>query len=341
MKHLGRCALAVLFATAPACGDGSDGTQIEREQDAAVVVDDESELDASEPQDARVERALDASRIDSGPAASDASSREAGASDAQAARDAAQSPSRDAAQASGPSSGCGKSVGDAPGEFTAHTLRVGTADRSYQVYLPERYQATRRYPVVFRFHGSSGNGLSGGLDIQSVAPADLIVVAPDGLNTTWTTGNADIALFDALVSAVGEAYCVDLGRMFAYGFSAGAGFTELLSCVRGNTLRGVAAVEGYDWGRGKSCEGPVAAWLLHDVADTSAPIAGGRAARDRLLQQNGCTMESDPAGESCVRYRGCAEGHPVVWCETEGNGHDIRGDYAPEQAWKFFSALPM
>jgi polyhydroxybutyrate depolymerase len=220
------------------------------------------------------------------------------------------------------------------------SIRANDRDRTYHVFVPEGYQPTRRYPVVFRFHGTTGDGLSGGLGIEDATKKDTLIVGADGLNKTWSANATDLALFDAMVAAVGEEYCVDLGKLFAYGFSAGAGFSEYLSCIRGDTLRGVAAVEGYDWGRGRNCEGPVAAWLLHDGSDQSAPIAGGRAARDHLLEQNGCTMETEPAGQDCVRYKGCTEGHPVVWCETSGMGHNIRGDYAPQEVWKFFSGLP-
>lgn len=240
----------------------------------------------------------------------------------------------------GPSTGCKRSVADRTGDFTKHTLTVGGRERVFYVYLPRNYDRNKPYPVVYRFHGATGDGLSGGLDIQGVAPADVIVVGPDGLNKTWSRGEEDVAFFDALVAAVEESYCVDQDRRFAYGFSAGAGFTEMLSCIRGDVLRGIAAVEGYDWGRGKTCVGTVAAWLLHDSSDQPAPIAGGIAARDRLLQQNGCSAETMEHEENCVEYRGCAPGSPVVWCETAGRGHDIRGDYAPEKVWEFFSGLP-
>jgi len=80
----------------------------------------------------------------------------------------------------------------------------------------------------------------------------------------------------------------------------------------------------------------VAAWLAHDRDDKAVTITMGRAGRDQLLRQNGCGTQTMPAGD-CVRYQGCTA--PVVWCETGGLGHNIRGDYAPEQVWEFFSAL--
>lgn len=338
-RRLGR-SFGLVFAMVQACSDAGDGPGVDI---------DESRAGGGRSGDDGGSGGSDAATRDSATtslardAATSASSgaRDAGPRirDAQAAEASMPAGLPGTAVASGPSAGCGKPTTDRAGAFTPHTVRVDQRDRTYQLFVPEAYDPKRPYPVVVRFHGTSGNGLSGGLDLQNGAPREVIVVAPDGVNTTWRPGEADVALFDALVSSVGEQLCVDRGRLFAYGFSAGAGITELLSCIRGDVLRGVAAVAGYDWGRGRACVGNVAAWLAHDLTDTSAPIAGGRAARDRILQQNACSNESEPAGESCVRYRGCADGHPVVWCETEGLGHNIRGDYAPAEVWKFFSGL--
>ena len=349
MNHLAPL-LLVGWLTTLACGGGDDQRPMDMDDDdelsdagpAIGSHDGGSTADAtSAPMRFDASAARDSS-VQTRDARSEAPRDAQAASDAQAARDAASS----GMMMSDPSSGCGKAVADAAGKFTQHTIRVGNQDRTYHVFVPEGYQPTRRYPVIFRFHGTTGNGLSGGLDVQNVAAKDTIIVAPNGLprqaggEPTWQANEADLALFDALVSAAGERYCIDLGRMFAFGFSAGAGFSELLACVRGNTLRGIGAIAGIDYARGRTCEGQVAAWLVHDANDTAAPIAQGRSARDRILQQNGCGTETEPAGETCVRYKGCADGHPVVWCETQGMGHNIRGDYGPQEVWKFFSALP-
>lgn len=272
--------------------------------------------------------------------AGDAGRDAAAESDAAQARDAEGPPEDSGGPAAGRSSGCGEDVSSGIGSFTEKTIQVGDGERTYHVFVPEDYDPERAYPVVFRFHGSGGDGLSGGLGIEDAASSEALIVAPDGRNSTWSWwSGTDLALFDALVTEVGENYCVDQGRLFAYGFSAGAGFTEYLSCKRGDVLRGIGAIASYDTGTGE-CQGPVAAWLLHDASDEPAPIAGGEGARDRHLEQNGCSMETEPAGSDCVRYLDCDEGYPVVWCETSDKGHDIRGDYAPGEVWKFFSSLP-
>ncbi|MFO7180980.1 MAG: hypothetical protein DIU78_019925 [Pseudomonadota bacterium] len=206
--------------------------------------------------------------------------------------------------------------------------------------MPDSYDPDRAYPLVFRFHGSGGNGLSGGLGIEFSSRDDAIVAAPNGLNNSWSSRNQndDVAFFDAMLESIAEEYCIDLGRVFAYGFSAGGTMTNVLGCVRGDALRATATVAGGH--REASCQGSIAAWFLHDRDDPTMPIEGGRAARDRVLAANGCSDETVDEGDRCVRYEGCAPGLPVVWCETRGIGHNIQADFAPEAVWEFFSSLP-
>ncbi len=58
-----------------------------------------------------------------------------------------------------------------------------------------------------------------------------------------------------------------------------------------------------------------------------------------MIGRNHCSMRTSATTDGCLRYEGCDEGFPVVWCETMGLGHEIAGDEAPEQVWRFFSGL--
>jgi polyhydroxybutyrate depolymerase len=302
--------------------------------------------DGAAPQDGPLDGALSPRDAASG---SDASARDTGTRDADARPlDAAMDTGvpnvgeagQDAERQRARSAGCGNSANATEG-FETRTLRVAERERSYALLVPAGYQATRAYPLIFRFHGSGGNGKSGGLDIQNESDDGALVVAPDGLNQDWTGGSeaADLALFDGLLEDLSALYCVDLDRVYAYGFSAGAGFSELLACKRGDRLRAIAAIAGWDSTGSAKCSRPVAAWLAHDQDDDAVSIDMGRQGRDQLLELSGCSKQTAPAGQDCVRYQGCAAGAPVVWCETQGLGHNIRGDYAPAEVWKFFGSL--
>jgi polyhydroxybutyrate depolymerase len=238
------------------------------------------------------------------------------------------------------SPGCGLG-GSGTGDFEAHTIRVGGVDRVYRLRIPSSYDAERAYPIVFRWHGFGGDGSSGGLGIEYAAGEEAIVVAPDAIGGAWDLGpeGADVALFDALFGALSSERCIDLDRVFSYGFSRGGGMTSLLACIRPDVLRASAAVAGLE-PTVVECDGPVAVWFLHDSDDGAVPIAQGARTRDRFLRANGCAETSAPVDPSpCARYDGCVEDDPVVWCETSGRGHDIRGDFAPAAVWEFFSSL--
>lgn len=277
-----------------------------------------------------------------------------GATDARVGSDAATAPRADAATGSGAdaasdagedlserrSAGCAMSQAGS-GQFETRTMEVGGQTRTYHVRIPSKYSPSRAYPLVMRFHGSGGDGLSGGLGIEYAAGDDAIIVAPDGLNKTWggRSRQGDLALFDALLETLGDNYCVDLNRVFAYGFSAGAGMTNYLGCVRGDVLRGTAGVANYKEFDDEECVGRVAGWFLQDTDDVVAPLAGAAAARDRLVRVNGCRDTTRELQDDCVQYEGCAPAYPVVWCQTSGYTHNIRGDYAPGAVWEFFSTL--
>jgi polyhydroxybutyrate depolymerase len=284
----------------------------------------------------------DASAQDAAPGARDGSLQDA-APDARDASVLTDGPIDDAAGTGDDrrSAGCGKAK-TGTGDFERRSVRAGNRDRTYHVRVPTSYQASRAYPLIFRWHGSGGDGLSGGLGIEYAAGDDAIVVGADGLNERWDAASEadDLALFDVMYQQLAQEYCIDLKRVFSYGFSAGGGMTNMLSCKRGDKLRASAAIAGYVWGAQSSCGPAVAAWFLHDRDDEAVTIEMGREGRARALDRNECGSTTLPAANGCVSYDGCKPGYPVIWCETQGVGHNIAGETAPAQVWAFFDALP-
>jgi polyhydroxybutyrate depolymerase len=233
--------------------------------------------------------------------------------------------------------GCGVANKGA-GNFVPMKIRVMNQDRTYHLRVPSTYDPSRAYPLIFRWHGAGGNGLSGGLDIESSAQENAIVVSADGLNNFWQpyANSPDLPFFDSMLEAVSNQYCIDNHRIFSYGFSVGGSFSNLLACERGDVIVASAAVASGIFSN--ACKGKVATWLLHDEDDEAVPITKGREVLERVLAANGCSKNAINEGNGCIRYQGC-DSNPVVWCESKGFGHNIRGEYAPAQAWKFFEAL--
>ena len=251
----------------------------------------------------------------------------------------AASPPKSNQQTSNPSTGCGalqqNTLLKHTGNFMPRTIQVLDQARRYHLRVPSDYDPSRAYSLIFRWHGAGGNGLSGGLNIEYSAKNDAIIVSADGMNNVWDvkTGSADLAFFDNMLQTISSQYCIDNKRIFSYGFSVGGSFSNLLACERSDVLRASAAVASGLLS--DACKGKVATWLLHDINDEVVPISKGKAVLERVTAANGCNANTADEGNGCVRYAGC-DAAPVVWCESKGLGHDIRGDFAPAKVWQFF-----
>jgi polyhydroxybutyrate depolymerase len=183
------------------------------------------------------------------------------------------------------SAGCGI-MQEATGNFKPMQIQVLNQNRTYHLRVPSSYNPNRAYPLIFRWHGAGGDGLSGGLGIEYSAKDDAIIVSADGLNNFWNphADSIDLPFFDNMLETVSNQYCIDRHRIFSYGFSVGGSFSNLLACERSNVLRASAAVASGLFSN--TCKGQVATWLLHDLNDDVVPVAKGKAVRERVVAAN-------------------------------------------------------
>jgi polyhydroxybutyrate depolymerase len=227
-------------------------------------------------------------------------------------------------------SSCGKSGG------TKCTLTSNSKTREYYLILPANYNPSKPYPVVIELHGmiaTAEMALSWFKDIPTNMP-EAIYIAPQGLKHAETGGGAngqevtgwanvngeDIQFMKDLLSTAGKDYCVDSQRAFAVGFSYGAMFSYAIGCELGGIFRAIAPMSGAIMSGCNLSGKPVAMWGSHGTSDSLVPIASGRQARDKILQQNHCGTQTTPIDPSpCVAYQGCDKGYPVTWCEWDGD----------------------
>ena len=241
------------------------------------------------------------------------------------------------------SEGCGVAATDPLATWTLKTVDVGGVTREYFVYLPEGYDPATPYPIVYQFHGCSGgpDKQNNNPPVQDQAGDQAIHVRGRAVGDCWDTSaqGPDVAFFDAMVSAMEQGTCADPERRFVTGYSSGAFMTHVLSCQRGDEIRGVASIAGGQGGSG--CTGKVAALLIHDANDSVVGIATSEQARDRYLAENGCALTTTPYDPApCVRYDGCEAGLPVVWCQTTGQDHSRQDGLSAPAFWGFLSTLP-
>jgi poly(3-hydroxybutyrate) depolymerase len=257
-----------------------------------------------------------------------------------------------------PSAGCGKS----------RTLQNGTitiqsnGNRSYILRVPDNYDNTHPYRLIIAYHwlGGTAQDVANGswasetpyYGLWNLANDSTIFVAPVGLgsgsSTGWANTNGeDVALTDAVLAQVEGDLCIDTSRIFATGFSYGAGMSYAIACARPDVFRGVVLYSGAQL---SGCSGgtkPIAFYASHGLSDGVLNISMGRSLRDHFVSVNGCTAQNAPepapgsGAHTCTTYQGCSAGHPVTWCAFDGdhnpNPHD-RGQatsWNPQQVWSF------
>lgn len=248
-----------------------------------------------------------------------------------------------------PSTGCEAATTAPPCDSSGSpcVLDVDGTEREFYVVLPDDYDPTRPYPVVFQFHPLGGSAEQG-MNMYGVRPnfADAIYVTPQGLislgsNPGFANENGqDEAMTRAIMADIEAKYCVDRSRYFSTGFSYGGSMSYTAACNMSDVFRAVAAMAGAPIS-GARCasEAPanrVAVWGSHGSMDTALPVDMAIPIRDAWIERNGCSTETVPVDPSpCVEYQGCDDGYPVVWCLVEGQGHAIP-DYGPTAIAEFF-----
>ncbi len=251
------------------------------------------------------------------------------------------------------SMGCG--TAGAPTGQTTETITVGGVARTYLRVVPATYDPARAYPLIFAWHGRTGSaiGARSYFGMQTAVGDNAIVVYPQGLSvsqdpadTGWivTATGRDVALFDAIQTAMTTTYCV--GRTYSMGHSFGGYMSNALACHRGGTapgtVRAIASIAGGP--AGGTCTGaPMSALVIHGTTDSVVPFTQGTASRDAYLAKAACgTTTQAITPTPCVTYDGCTAGLAVRWCahnETANGGHGWPS-FAAGAAWQLFQASP-
>lgn len=271
---------------------------------------------------------------------------------------------------SGPSAGSAGTDGGgarSPGCGKTRTLQNGTRSIDYQsksrkyiLRVPATYDESHAYRLVFAFAESGASAQSvADRNYYTFASSDgtnTIFVAPDASDGAGTWSNTDVGFTDAILSQVEGDLCIDTTRIFATGFSFGAGMAMALACTRADVFRAVAFFSGADLTG--SCPTtltqPIAYYASQASQDSgslpsTSPILG-EVVQAKFAAVNGCTAEPSAANfpangqpHTCTQYKGCSEGHPTEFCVFNGPhgwepvdpGQTTSWD-APE-AWKFIT----
>jgi polyhydroxybutyrate depolymerase len=254
--------------------------------------------------------------------------------------------------------GCGTPAAIEPGSYVQSELE----GRSIWVRLPDGYDPTRAYPLIFVWKGCGGAGSLSIFHLEEVAGSDAIIVHgdfADGMDCYDTADGAqfvDLPFFDAFLAHMTGGYCVDEAHVFSAGFSSGAWLTQFLACQRGDVLRGIGTIAG---GFKPSffldqppCKGNIAAFMISDLIDDANPFFDTdmdgdsvEVAVNQWLVENECEetawtetagTPADPDQSVCRSYAGCGD-YPVKLCLTDGQGHSDQTSLSVPGFWAFFS----
>ena len=255
------------------------------------------------------------------------------------------------------SAGCGKTPTLQNGTIS---LMFNNASRKYILRLPDGYDNSHPYRLVLAYSWSGGSATdvvnSKYFTFATQDSKNTIFAAPDATDGAGTWSNGDVAFTDAILAQLEGDLCIDETRLFATGFSFGAGMAMALGCTRADVFRAVAFFSGADLT--SSCPmtltKPIAYYASQASEDsnglsTTSPITGEKRQAD-FAAVNGCMPEPasttfPAAGQphTCTNYKGCSAGHPTEYCvfngphgwEPKDPGQNMSWN-APE-AWKFIT----
>jgi poly(3-hydroxybutyrate) depolymerase len=263
---------------------------------------------------------------------------------------------------------------DNPGSFVHHTIAVTGVDptvkpatggaswtmRDYYIRVPNGYDPSKPYPLIFGGGGCGGSLVTNGNGAFSNSNANSGAIQV-GMSYVWAQGGGacfndngantpDLPYFDSMLKEIEASYCVDKGKVFVGGYSSGGWEAYMLGLARGGVVRGISpAAGGLRMDRPPGSKIPIAALLLTGADDTANPATGATgsdAAMNLILQINGCTGTDTVPWEvpckscGCNRFKGCPAAYPVVRCRPPGQGHTDGGGDFKSAIWQTWMTLP-
>jgi polyhydroxybutyrate depolymerase len=251
-----------------------------------------------------------------------------------------------------------------------HVLKFGR-DRTYWLHLPRGADESQKLPLVLMFHGAGGHGrwTAGETGWNDKADREgFIVVYPDGTPARpdatanfltnprlWNDGSGrgaigrlnvdDVGFVNALLDELIARHPVDPQRIYATGFSNGAGMTFHLGAKLSTRLAAIAPVASHCWLADPRPQRPIPTLYIIGADDPLVPYLGGDARTPWSLKPEkkppvaetltkwakalGCPAESrvlrDENGVKEFRFGPGREESELLVYTVEGLGHHWPG----------------
>ena len=189
-----------------------------------------------------------------------------------------------------------------PRVATFHSA-IDNSDQPYALYLPRRFDALKKYPLVVGLHAEETNhsvnlvqllgqmstpsqiGVAVGFGFPPLRDVDFMVACPFARGTMGYQGIAEQDVYDMLAD-VERHYPIDLDRVYLTGISMGGGGALRLALTRPDVWAAVAPVcafpiPGSEELAPNALNLPIR--LFHGALDPAVPAASSRDWQRRLL----------------------------------------------------------
>jgi predicted peptidase len=219
--------------------------------------------------------------------------------------------------------------------FIARTFRSpGGATLPYRLFIPEGYDAQRKYPLVLWLHGATGRGsdnlrqVSDGNTLGShvwITPENqarlpVFVLAPqcpaDEYWSDWPGGAPGSALKLALATldAVEKEFSIDPDRVYVAGQSMGGAGTWAALALAPGRFAAAVPLCGYFAGAPAPSVVHVPVWVFQGAADPVVDVAEARKAMGALREAGGTPKYTEyPGVKHNVWEKAFAEPELVPW----------------------------
>jgi polyhydroxybutyrate depolymerase len=190
-----------------------------------------------------------------------------------------------------PSAGCGK-LNPVDG---AREITTGGQTATFNVNLPDDYDAMTPMPLGFGFHGFGNDecGPDQG-ECRGFAMLPAVTVYMKSISDGWEQSEVreqNITFWQDVLALMKDEYCIDQSRVFIAGVSSGGQFIEHLTCRFGDTLWQTTAVSAGAV-QLQDCLGTPPVLVIHGVTDQAGGYGEDTAAI--FAERNGCS-ETPPA----------------------------------------------
>jgi len=157
-------------------------------------------------------------------------------------------------------------------------------ERNGLIYVPESYDGSTLFSLVFALHGNGGNAdsfHSTGFN-EHAEELHFIMIYPNGYKGSWEIGPGydagvdDIGFFKEMISSFSSQYSIDPDRVYITGHSLGAFMTYRLGKSLTDELSAIAPVSGLSTYAKGSREGvnPLSVMHVHAIDDPIIPFEG-------------------------------------------------------------------